>query len=279
MIPDDIEMVREAGIRVGPLHPIDTGRPGVCSCHLGDRCEHPGKHPILTHGVNDFSADRATVERWVRRYPGCNWGGRPDDSAFVLDVDPRHGGDESLSRLELDRGPLPPTLTARTGGGGWHFWFTGTARLGKMGDRYPGLDVKTSRGYLVLPPSVHASGQAYTWLDLRPAEHAPAWMLDMLDPPVKTVRVGTHIHPLGLIRYVTNATTNRNNALFWASCRVAEQGGDPRILREAAVSCGLDLPEIEKTIESATRTYGMATSLCARAQGDQAATRTYGMVK
>jgi hypothetical protein len=36
----------------------------------------------------------------------------------VLDVDPRHGGDESIRNLKL-----PPTVEALTGGGGWHEYF------------------------------------------------------------------------------------------------------------------------------------------------------------
>jgi hypothetical protein len=40
----------------------------------------------------------------------------------VLDIDPRHGGEESLAQLVSDVGErLPNTLEAITGGGGRHF--------------------------------------------------------------------------------------------------------------------------------------------------------------
>jgi hypothetical protein len=41
----------------------------------------------------------------------------------VLDVDPRHGGDITLALLEQKHGPLPVTWTAKTGGGGAHYFF------------------------------------------------------------------------------------------------------------------------------------------------------------
>ncbi|MGD9530544.1 MAG: bifunctional DNA primase/polymerase [Dehalococcoidia bacterium] len=257
MIPDEIEMVRAAGIRVGPLYATDPGRPGICSCYRGDQCQHPAKHPLTRSGKDDFTADRPTIERWARRWPGCNWGGRPADDVVVVDIDPRAGGDDSLARLELQHGPLPRTLTAKTGGGGWHYWFTGRSKRGTLGADHPGIDVKGSSGYLVLPPSVHASGRPYEWLDVRPAEYLPGWLHDLLNPPVTHIRRGTHVHPAALIRHVAEATENRNNRLYWAACRIAQQGGDPFILRDAAEKCGLEAVEYEKTLRSAARTYGL----------------------
>lgn len=256
-IPADVEMVRAAGIRVGPLYAMDSGRREVCSCFRAEKCESPAKHPLTKNGKDDFTTDAAVLAHWARSFPGCNWGGRPTEGVFILDVDPRNGGHDSLSKLELEHGPLPQTLTARTGGGGLHIWWTGHTRRGKLGDRYPGLDIKTDTGYVVLPPSVHASGQAYEWLDLRPAEYAPAWLHDLLNPVVTHVRVGKHIHPSALVRHVAESTADRNNRLFWAACRIAQQGGDPFILREAAEKCGLDSAEYEKTLISAAKTYGL----------------------
>lgn len=257
MVPEEIEMVVGAGVRVGPLYPVDAGRPGVCSCRKGETCESPAKHPIARNGKNDFTTDLKVIEWWAKSNPGCNWGGRPPEGVFIVDVDPRNGGHDSLARLELEHGPLPPTLTARTGGGGLHLWFTGTTQRGKLAD---GLDIKTNSGYVVLPPSVHATGARYEWLDLRPAEYSPNWLHELLNPPKRYIRHGKHIRPAALIRYVAESTTERNNRLFWAACRIAEQGGDPFILRDAAEACGLDAAEYEKTLRSAAKTYGQVAS-------------------
>lgn len=257
--PDEIAMVAAAGVRIGPLYAMDKGRNDACSCFRGEKCESPAKHPIVRNGKDDFTTDAATIAKWARAYPGCNWGGRPTEGVLILDVDPRNGGDDSLARLELENGPLPRTLTAKTGGGGLHLWWTGTARRGNLGTTYPGLDIKTHTGYVVLPPSVHASGSAYEWLDLRSAEYVPQWLHALLNPVVTQVRMGSHVHPAALIRHVAEATADRNNRLFWAACRVAQQGGDPLILREAAQQCGLEPAEYEKTIASAAKTYGQVS--------------------
>src|SRR3954471_16359597 len=82
---------------------------------------------------------------------------------FVLDVDPRNGGEETLAALEAEHGPLPATLTTMTGGGGLHFefrWpeFPVTSGAGKLGR---GVDVKGKGGYVVGAGSKHNSGAIY----------------------------------------------------------------------------------------------------------------------
>jgi hypothetical protein len=99
---------------------------------------------------------------------------------IVVDVDPRHGGDETLAELERDLGPLPATVEAETGGGGWHYFLKhpGCALRGKFG---PGLDLK-DHGYVLIEPSLHPSGRTYAWsVDGHPdevevAELPEAWL-------------------------------------------------------------------------------------------------------
>lgn len=256
MIPDEVIVAAESGVAIGPLYPPDSGRPGVCSCYRGEACEAPAKHPLTKHGKDDFTDDLAQIAAWARRWPGCNWGGRPPEGVVILDVDPRNGGTDSLAALEMEHGLLPRTLTARTGGDGLHFWFVGPTRRGKLGDAWPGLDVKTHTGYVVLPPSVHASGRAYEWLDLRDAAATPNWLHALLNPPRKSVSHGRTVHPAHLVAHVANATDNRNNRLYWAACRIVEQGGDPAVLTDAGTSCGLDRDEVEKTLASALKAHG-----------------------
>ena len=61
------------------------------------------------------------------RWPDANWAvatGRVND-LVVIDIDPRHGGYDSLEEYELNRpeGPLPETLRSSTGGGGRHMFY------------------------------------------------------------------------------------------------------------------------------------------------------------
>ena len=77
----------------------------------------------------------------------------------VVDVDAGHGGNESLEQLEREHGPMPTTVKCGTGGGGRHFYFAhpGGVVRNKIG-LAPGVDIRADGGYVVAPPSLHASG-------------------------------------------------------------------------------------------------------------------------
>ena len=145
-----------------PLHWAEGAK---CSC--GDpECGSVGKHPLTAHGVKDATRDESTIRRWWREYPKANVGvatGKVSD-LIVLDVDPRHGGLESLQQFEDENGPLPEVPVVRTGGGGFHFHFKYLPGLGNKTGLLPGLDVKSDRGYVVYPGSIHKSGKRYRWL-------------------------------------------------------------------------------------------------------------------
>jgi hypothetical protein len=130
--------------------------------------EAGGKKPLNHGGLTDASTDPAVIAAWWHRWPDANVGVRTGTEAgvFVLDVDPRHGGLRSLQALERKHGQLPRTAHVLTGSGGQHRWFRLSDRkvrnsAGQLGD---GLDVRGDGGYVVVPPSVHESGNPYKWL-------------------------------------------------------------------------------------------------------------------
>ncbi|MHB8419130.1 MAG: bifunctional DNA primase/polymerase [Myxococcales bacterium] len=138
-----------------------------------------GKLPLTAHGCRDATSDAAAVRAWWQRWPGANVGLATGGGLLVVDVDPRHGGAESLAGLP----ELPATRESLTGGGGRHLFYRGQARCsaGRLG---PGLDVRGEGGYVVAPPSVHPSGAFYRWHPDRglahPCADAPRWLLDRL---------------------------------------------------------------------------------------------------
>src|SRR5688572_8678748 len=86
-----------------------------------------GKVPRTPHGVYNASADGHVIRAWWRRWPNANIG-LPTGKligAWVLDVDPRHGGDRELAMLEAEHSALPDTPRSRTGrgDGGGHILF------------------------------------------------------------------------------------------------------------------------------------------------------------
>src|SRR5262249_6062691 len=86
-------------------------------CQAGFRpipLEVRGKRP-LQNGWQKSTGACETVEKAFRRYPDCNIGIVTGKSFFVLDVDPAHGGNESLASLLAQHGALPKTAKAITG--------------------------------------------------------------------------------------------------------------------------------------------------------------------
>jgi len=134
----------------------------------GSENRNAGKHPRIAGWQNAATTDTEKIAAWTAQFPGCNWGmpTGPISGVDALDVDPRNGGEESLETLEGKLGKLPDTPISLTGGGGMHFLFAhplGLSVKSLANALGPGLDVKGDGGYIVVPPSVHASGRPYAW--------------------------------------------------------------------------------------------------------------------
>ncbi len=167
---------------------------GVTRC-AGDRlgcgcgkhnCRDAAKHPIpylAPRGLNSATRDRNVIERLWKREPSANIG-LCTGEVVVLDVDVRHGGDESLALLEQEHGELPATWRVRTGGGGEHVYFSAPTEgivRNSAGVIGAGLDIRGQGGYVLAPGSVHISGRPYVWsVDHHPDDIALAPMPDWL---------------------------------------------------------------------------------------------------
>lgn len=191
-----------AGFRVVPLYGVTAAH--ACTCPR-ERCDSPGKHPWLSAWQRASSADPSTVREWFRRRPSSNVGlamGGPR-RLVALDVDGA-AGRASLAELELELGPLPVTLTSRSGrvDGGEHRILmlpagvdlaTVKNRAGKLG---AGLDVRAEGGQIAVAPSLHASGGRYAWtVTVEPAELPAAWAERLASGGYKAVREGVEPSP------------------------------------------------------------------------------------
>jgi hypothetical protein len=173
------------GRRVFPLWwPVWSAEGSPVQCACGDsRCHAIGKHPITEHGFKDATTERLQIRRWWEQWPRANIGIPTGAGTFdVLDVDPDKGGDVTLAALEHAHGPLPETPETLTGGGGRHLAFLASGLRNSAGTLGPGLDIRGDGGYIVAPPSVHASGRRYEVevehdLDEMPLALMPPWLL------------------------------------------------------------------------------------------------------
>jgi len=170
-----------------PVFPLHNPTAVGCSCGKS-KCDRIGKHPRTPNGFKDATTDPRQITKWWTRWPEANIGVPTGERSgfWVLDVDRRHRGLESLANLEKECGPLPDGPRARTGGGGLHIYFTYPGRHVKCKTGIlPGIDVKAEGGYVVMPPSLHGSGNKYLWLrGKRPSEiplpEMPEWLLRVL---------------------------------------------------------------------------------------------------
>jgi len=172
-----------------PVLPLWWPQNAGCACGAGD-CASPGKHPLGTlarHGVLDATTDPTRIARWWARQPLANVGvatGRAS-GIVVVDVDPRHDGPRHLAQLERQYLDLPRTVEVVSGGGGRHLYFEHRdGPIPSGANLVPGVDLRGDGGYVIAPPSLHASGRRYRWRTTQsPHELAlaslPAWLADV----------------------------------------------------------------------------------------------------
>jgi Bifunctional DNA primase/polymerase, N-terminal len=172
------------GIPAFPIWSV-VQRSGRVACACGRDCgPNIGKHPIgslVPNGALDATTDPETIKRWFGLWPDANIGVRLDNF-MAADIDPRHGGDHTLVELQNKHGVLPRTRRIKTGSGGWHIIFRvpDGVEISNCNGKWPGIDIKTGNGYIVAPPSLHASGNRYQTIDDIPAVPAPGWLVDLL---------------------------------------------------------------------------------------------------
>ena len=167
------------GLHVVPVHSLDRG---LCSCGRA-ACAAPARHPIqdlAARGVKNATDDPKVIREWCATWPSMNLAlaagvglGRP---WLTIDVDPRNGGDAQLSDLIATHGPLPSTITARSGRGGTHLIFGLATEVKRRGKLAPGIDVLARGRYFLVAPSRTAG--PYTWTSPRgtPIALAPHWL-------------------------------------------------------------------------------------------------------
>lgn len=153
------------------------------------------KIPLTPHGLKD-----ATITQG-----GCKafWGSNPNagiglvtDGLIVLDFDVKAGGMASKDLIEGKYGILPKTRTHRTGGGGLHYLYKNAVGMNARNATgfagYSGVDIRANGGYIVAPPSIHATGNRYKVLDNSPIIPAPDWLVELLkQKPIPSISTNT----------------------------------------------------------------------------------------
>jgi len=153
-------------------------------------------------GCLDATDDEYVIEAWARRFPKANIGiacGLPS-GIIVIDLDPRNGSDESIRKLASKKQTFPPTVTVKTANGGVHLYYAFEPSLkNSKSVLAPGIDVKTTGGYVVAPPSQLHGGKRYEWINSPLGDRfprLPVWAVQALKPKPLRKRLMTARIPL-----------------------------------------------------------------------------------
>lgn len=126
------------------------------------------KTPYTSKGFHDATTDLNTITKWWKKYPDANIGiatGSMSHGLTVIDIDIDESkgihGDESFRDWCDEEGVFIDSLTAVTGRGGKHIYFTSTFPYRNKTGCLPGVDIRGEGGYVIAPPSIHANGNPY----------------------------------------------------------------------------------------------------------------------
>lgn len=242
-------------------------------------CAPGGKQPITRRGFHDATTDRARVRAWWSRFPAANIG-MPTGAAsgvVVVDVDV-HGvnGYEAFHRARRAGLVNGWEALVRSPTGGLHIYYpAGTGEQPSWQAGRAGIDFRGDRGYIIVPPSrrlVDGDGVLYRPTRFAAADGRPldaGRLREFLDP-----KPPARPRPRGLVAdseamagrlaawVARRQEGERNAGLFWAACKLAENGMPPgdafEVLGAAASQAGLAEREITTTVRSAYRAVGTA---------------------
>lgn len=163
------------GFKVLPIHHITAE--GDCSCGKPD-CGSRGKHPQTRRGVKDASDDPQQIRLWFESGTANIGVATGEPSGFWAFDDDNLTLNKPLTDL------FPKTWAIETGSGNRQYYFRHQDNL-KNSVKVPpyDFDVRSTGGYVVVPPSNHISGGTYKWL-VHPLEcelaDAPDWLLSII---------------------------------------------------------------------------------------------------
>jgi len=141
-----------------------------------------GKNPAISTW-KEYETTRPTVEqveKWWTANPTANIGVVCGEVSGILVVDVDRNKETGKLPKYPDL-PLSPTLSAKSGGGGYHYFYKWEKGITDSRKAFrKNLDIKGDGGYVVASPSLHESGRHYEWIEeTEEISDAPQWLFDI----------------------------------------------------------------------------------------------------
>jgi hypothetical protein len=144
-----------------------------------------GKHPGREWQIQATTKE-AVIRAWFNVKPDANVSivTGPESGIFVLDIDPRSGGEDTIEEMCKKHDVLPDTPTFFTGSGGYHLLFKHPGGyIPTKSEVGPGVDIRGNGGQIIAPPSRNPNGYYSVDpehpIDMEVAE-APSWLLAII---------------------------------------------------------------------------------------------------
>lgn len=122
------------------------------------------KRPLIKGWPERASTDAIRIWSWWEAHPGANIGCATGHAFDVVDLDgPRARAQMEQLAAEVGHAFTGPISKTGRREGGWQLFYAPTG-LGNKRPNAVGVDFRGRGGFVILPPSVHKTGNVYTWL-------------------------------------------------------------------------------------------------------------------
>lgn len=152
----------------------DEAHREVCSCL---------RNGGLCHGFYAATLDEAIFDSWCEEHPDIAMIAMPTGKKtglFVMEYDPKNGGETSYNQLINDHGAIQTETNMSPSGGLHHVFLMPDFDFGNIhGKLWPGIDIKATGGYALMPPSQTDKG-SYVVVNGMDPQPAPQWLLDKI---------------------------------------------------------------------------------------------------
>lgn len=143
------------------------------------------KRPFMTNWLQytKTRAPKNMVENWFANLTGAGVGVVTGRISNMVVLDVERGCPYPIEELLRK---YPTQMVARSGGGGYHLFYlypTNQVRVANRVRIFDGADLRADGGFIVLPPTMHPSGNRYEWVKRGPLGAFPVALLDLQAQP------------------------------------------------------------------------------------------------
>lgn len=143
------------------------------------------KRPFMTNWLQytKTRAPKAMVESWFTNLAGAGVGVVTGKISNMVVLDVEHDCPFPIEDLLRK---YPTQMIAKSGGGGWHLFYQYPVNQSRVSNRvriFEGADLRADGGFIVLPPTMHPSGNRYEWIKRGPLGAFPLALLDLQAQP------------------------------------------------------------------------------------------------